>query len=117
MGLVLEAVEYYDIRNEPGQLDISIIALVGDSYQFGPVSRFELTIQPVNDNAPVLDLSASENTTVNLIGTVFYYEGSGAQTFLTDPSIFDADLNTPFEVSTYRPSTFSVYCYSYCCML
>ena len=99
MARVLEAVQYYDIRDEPGQLDISILAQVGDAYRFGPVSLFELTIQPINDHVPVLDLSTSENTTVDLIGTVYYYEGSGAQTFSTDPSIFDADLNTPFEVS------------------
>ena len=99
MARVLVAVEYYDIRDEPGQLDIKIIAVVGDSYRFGPVSVFYLTIQPINDHVPVLDLSANENTTVDRIGTVYYYEGSGAQTFSTDPSIFDADLNTPFEVS------------------
>ena len=96
---MLQAVEYFDLREEPGDLDITIIAQAGDSFQTGPFSAFDITIQPINDQAPVLDLSASENTTANILGSIFYYEESGVQFFTTDPSIFDADLNTEFEVN------------------
>ncbi|KAI6660904.1 Lefftyrin [Oopsacas minuta] len=98
MSSVLQAIEYLDLRDEPGDLNIRIIAQAGDNFQFGPFSAFDITIQPVNDQAPVLDLSASENTTYNILGRIDYYEESGAQTFSTDPSIFDADLHTEFEV-------------------
>ena len=100
MSTVLQAVEYFDLREEPGDLDITVIAQAGDNFQIGPFSVFDITIQPINDQAPTLDLSASENTTVNILGSVFYYEESGAQVFTTDPFIFDADLHTEFEVNS-----------------
>ena len=97
---MLQAVEYYDLREEPGDLEITIIAQAGDNFQLGPFSAFDITIQPINDQAPALDLSASENTTVNILASIFYYEESGTQSFTTNPSIFDADLHTEFEVNS-----------------
>ena len=112
MSLVLQAVNFVDVRDEPGEIDILILVQAGDQYQIGPISHFNLIIDPINDNPPALDLSASETATPHRLGTAQYVEGSGPQTFSTDPSIADADLNLPFEVvlrSNY------VHCTNCCC--